>query len=409
MNKINNEADVMNNIDSIIEQISEHIRETSPRVGFIRSQIIKTEIINTNILWIKLLLYDNDPLPLTVDILKDIYTSPIKNIYTSPGSGINTEANFITPRSRNVAIYLVNKGYNFIGVSPREDNAPSLPNYGPFKDWGLQKHSDDFYKVITLFQNILYLDYDVLGHSGGALTVLNYASKTLDNKLKVVRVIDMIGSYSPNSQEFINSQTSRDATIQLMNRGKFADTDILGIRFLVQSAQSNPTGDSGFPRPVGGGNFTNEGLLYYALIHSNQLPGPLTGITGLSSSWYFKQGYLSGTYTFGNTPIDDTYNLTHTNIQTIYSLIATIGSGIYPMAFDRDIFAAWCNSFQLIFEDIKVPIFYINTELGFGDAAYTLSLLKNSNVTYSNVSGYGHADPTFSDTAEIDFWNILVP
>lgn len=397
------------NTTSEITNIIGQIREKAISMGFNRVEIVKIEVINTNILWTQFLLYDNEPLPIKLDILKDLYVYPIKTIYSSPGSGLNTESNFITPRNNNLAIFLVNKGYIFVGTTPREDAAPPVPNFGLFKDWGLAKHTNDFNKVITLFQNVIDQDYEVLSHSAGALVALNYASLTNMAKFKAVRVIDIVGQYPPNSQEFINSQISLGATQDFISRGIFSDTDILGFKLIAQQAQANPTGDSGFPRPVGGGNFTNEGLLFFALIFTGQLPGKLTEVTGLPSSWYFKQGFLAGTYEFGPTPIEDNYSLTYTNIETVFSALGSIGSGTYPMAYNRDFFAVWSNSYPLVWENIRVPVFYINTELGFGDVSHTISLLSSASVIYDVIMGYAHADPVFSETADTDFWNKLVP
>ena len=369
-------------------------------------EVVKIEIINTNILWTQLLLYDNDALPIKIDILKCLTKSLTKNIYLSPGSGLNTEINFITPKNRNLAIFLANKGYLVIGVTPREDAATLTFNFELMKDWGLTKHTNDFSEIIEIFQKISNIDYDVLGHSAGAEVVLNYSSITENKKLSAVRIIDIIGQYSPDSQNFQNAQISLSATNQVINSGIFINTDNLGFKFLVQQAITDPKGDSGIPRPTTG-NFTNEGLVFFSLIFTGQLPGILTPITNLPSSWYYVQGYLAGTYEFGPTPLLDIYSLTHTNIQTIYNSIGSLGSGIYPLTYDN--YATWCGVFPLQFSNIKVPVYYINTELGFGDASYTVSLLSNANVTYAIVNNYGHADPVYSNTAETDFWSKLVP
>ncbi len=393
----------------IAAEIKEKIRHTSIN----KIETVKTELINNNILWTQLLLHDYDILPIKIDILLDIFRVPTKNIYLSPGTGLNVESNFITPISNNIATFLANKSYLVIGITPREDAAPQDFNFELMKDWGLQKHTDDFTEIVGLFQSIYNIDYDILGHSAGAAVAFNYSSKVdfhKDKELKAVRIIDMIGEYPPSSQEFINAQMSLDVANQLINGGTFVDTDIAGFKFITQLAQLDPNGDSGVPRPVpSGGNFTNLELLHFSLIFTGQLPGILTGITGLPGSWYFKQGFLSGTYQFGDTPIDDTFSLTHTNINTIYSAISSVGSGIYPLAYERDFYSLWINSFPLIWANINVPVFYINAELGFGDNSYTVGLLTRSTVTHSVVNGYGHADPVYSDTAETDFWNILIP
>ena len=403
-----NKETVSNMHKKIIADIKDKIRNATIN----KIEIVKVELINKNIAWTQLLLHDNDVLPIRVDILTDIFNAPTKNIYMSPGTGLSIESDFITPVSNNIAVFLANKSYLVIGITPREDAALQDFNFELMKDWGLQKHTDDFSEIVKLFQSIYNINYDILGHSGGAAVVFNYSSKVdfnKDKKLKAVRIIDMVGEYPPNSQEFNNAQICLNASNQLINSGVFVDQDVAGFKFITQQAQLDPNGDSGVPRPVSGGNFTNIGLLYFSLIYTGQLPGTLTNTTGLPGSWYLKQGFLSGTYQFGDTPTSDTFSLAHTNINTIYSAISTIGSGIYPLSYDRDFYSLWINSFPLAWTNIKVPVFYVNTELGFGDESYTVGLLTHSNVTSNIVHDYGHADPVYSDTAGNDFWNILFP
>ena len=376
-------------------------------------ELVKLEIINNNILWTQFLLDDGDILPIKIDLLNDLFSRQTKNIYLSPGTALNIQTNFITPKNKNLAVFLANKHYLVIGISPREDNAPANFNFDLIKDWGFEKHTQDFSEIVDIFQRIWDRDFDVLGHSAGALVVLNYSStpsyisSTTSNKLKTVRVIDEVGQYPLNSTGFQNSQASLNAANQLIANGTFVDNTFLGFVFLAQQAKTNPTGDSGVPRPAGD-NFTNEGLLFFSLINTAFLPGLLTPITGLPSFWYLKQGFNSGTYEFGPTPLEDKYALLHTNIQTIFDALSSIGSGTYPIAYDRAFYALRINQFPLNWGNIKVPVFWINTELGFGDASFTISLLKTQ-TTYDVVKNYGHADPVYSDTADIDFWPKLFP
>ena len=398
--------DVTTNIyNRMMSSINQKIGYTTIK----KIEFIKSEIIDNNILWIKLLLYDEEVLPLKVDILTNIFSIPTKNIYLLPGTGLNVESNFIIPTNNSIATFLAKKSYLVIGITPREDSAPSDFNFELMKDWGLQKHTNDVNKIINLFQSVYNTNYELLGHSGGALIAFNYASLFNNRKLKAVRIIDVVGEYTPNSQKFNNAQISLDAANQLLSEGTFVIPDIAGIKLLSQAAQVNPNGDSGVPRPVPGGNFTNIGLLHFSLIFTGQLPGILTPITGLPGSWFLEQGFLAGTYEFGEIPTADIFILTHTSINTIFNAIPTIGSGIYPLAYERDIYALLINSFPLIWQNIKVPIFYVDAALGFGDASYTISILTNTNVTSSLIQDYGHADCVYSNTAEIDFWNILIP
>lgn len=101
----------------------------------------------------------------------------------------------------------------------------------------------------------------------------------------------IFGMYAPESVEFTNTQASLAACDQLISQGVVANTEILGFQFIAQQAQLDPMGDSGFPRPVGG-NFTNEGLFYFALINTNTLPGLITPITGLPSNCSLSKDFL---------------------------------------------------------------------------------------------------------------------
>ncbi len=398
--------DVTTNIyNRMLNSINNKIDNTTIK----KIDIVKSTTLDGNILWTQLLLHDGGVLPIKIDILTKLSKIPTKAIYLLPGTGLNVESNFIIPTSNSIATFLANKYYLVIGITPREDSAPPDFNVELMKDWGLHKHTDDVNKVINLFQSIYNMQYEVLGHSGGALIAFNHASITSNRKLKTIRIIDVVGEYSPISQKFNNAQVSLNAANQLLSSGTFVITDIAGVKYLSQLAQTDPNGDSGVPRPVPGGNFTNIGLLHFSLIFTGQLPGILTPITGLPGSWFLEQGFLAGTYDFGATPTDDTFTLTHTNINTIFSAVPTIGSGIYPMAYERDIYALLINSFPLAWQNIKAPVFYLNAALGFGEASYTISLLTNSIVSSALVQDYGHADCVYSDTARTDFWNILIP
>ncbi len=371
----------------------------------------KVEQINNDMLWIQLLLYDEDVLPIKVDLLTSILSIPTKNIYILPGTGLNVESNFILPTNNSLATFLANKSYLVIGITPREDVAPQDFNFELMRDWGIQKHTDDVNKVIKLFQSMYNMRYELLGHSAGASVTFNYASKigSQNKKFKAIRIIDTIGQYPPNSDKYNNAQISMNACNQLINTGIFVNTETAGIKFLIQQAQIDPNGDSGVPRPVPGGNFTNVGLLHFSLIFTAQLPGVLTEITGLPGSWYLEQGFLAGTYDFGDIPTNDVFTLTHTNINTIYTSIPMIGSGIYPLAYERDIYAMLSNSFPITWSNIKVSVYYVNAELGTGNPGYTVGLLAGTSVYSSMVQNYGHADCVYSNTAKTDFWNILVP
>lgn len=90
----------------IVAQIKDKIKGTT--ISTIET--VKIEIINNNILWTQLLLYDHDILPIKIDILVDILKVPTKNIYLSPGTGLNVESNFIRPS----ILYIIYHKYYFL-------------------------------------------------------------------------------------------------------------------------------------------------------------------------------------------------------------------------------------------------------------------------------------------------------
>lgn len=377
---------------------------------FNKREFTNIKIIDNSIIHLQFKIHDNNPLPITIDIVQNIYIHQTKTIYMLPGSALNFESNFLTPQSDNLSIFLANKGYLVIGITPREDNSPTNFDYSLMKNWGLEFHTNDVSKVIESIQEIVHNDYEVLGHSAGSVVALNYASKNTNKNFKALRIIDIVGQYPSDSQEFLNSQVSRDATNTIMSQGTYIDNGFQNLKLISLAARATPTGDSGVPRYPLQGNFTYEGLIYFSGINTNQLPGLLTPITGLPDNWNFKQGFFAGTYNFDPiNPLNDNYSFTHTNISTLYSALDSVNSGVFPLEEQRDFYSLWSNSYPLNWNNIRVPTYWINAELGFGDVSNFISLLKNSKVTYNTINNYGHGDPVYSTTAHIDFWNKLFP
>lgn len=381
--------------------------------GFKKVVIIKNENFagNWNIWHIQADLYDSvNPLPIRVDILWNIMHTPQKNSYWQPGSGLSFEADFLAKPDPMIA--LVKKGSRVIGISPREAQATLDMDMAILKDLGMPNHTRDFSKIIDMVQSIYNLPYEVGGHSAGALDAEHYASLVGNSKpeFKALRKIDMPSQYPPGSTEQANAILTSQAINRLMNMGIYANFENVGSKQIADAARINPTGDSGFPRgdPLVG-NFTNINLLNFSLIFTGSLPGMYTGLTGLPGSWYLKKGYLEGTYNFDpNDPSKDTSSLTHTSLSTVYKALDTIGSGVSPLAYERDVMDIWSGANPIINRNnIKVPVYSISTEGGF-DTIDTASSMPNSpQVTSCIMPGYSHADPTFADKAVKKFWPKL--
>lgn len=376
--------------------------------GFNNVNII-SQTESNGIINVELDLFDsNNALPIRLNILTKNNVIPTKTLYLHPGTGLSFTSDFL---SNPTPIYnLVNKGYLVVGISPRESQATLDMNMNILRYNDLSNHTRDLSEVINVVQSIINNPYEVGGHSGGALIAIDYASQVGNSKhkFKAVRNIDMVGQYPSGSVERSNSISTISAIDQLTESGQYVNFDNAGLQQLVSAAQLYPDADSGVPRGILPGNFTYKGLLYFSLIYTNQLPGMYTSITGLSGSWYLKQGFCNGVYNFNEDPTLDTFSLTHTNINTIYSATANIGSGVYSLSYERDILSVWTGGNQVNWNNVRVPVYWINTEYGFGSTDI-VSLIPRANVNFGVVSGYGHADPTFSDTSVQDFWTILFP
>jgi pimeloyl-ACP methyl ester carboxylesterase len=392
------------------EQISKKIQTT----GFVKVVIIKNENLagNSNIRHIQADLYNSqNPLPVRMDVVWNTRKDQVKNIYLHPGSGLSFEADFLAKPDPVIA--LANNRSRVIGISPREAQATLDMDMTMLKDRDLVNHTKDFEKIINLVQSINNQPYEVGGHSAGALVAAHYASLAgnTKRKFKALRNIDMAAQYPPGSVERTNAIITSQAIRQLMSEGVYANFENVGFKQIAEMARLNPSGDSGVPRgnPLPG-NFTNIGLLYLSLIFTGGLPGMYTDLTGLPGSWYLKQGYLAGTYNFALNPAEDTFSLTYTNINTVYAALDSVGSGVYPLSYEKNMVDVWSDANPIInWANIKVPVYWINTEGGFGNTNPASLMLNSPQVTFSVMPVYGHADPTFADNVATDFWTKLFP
>jgi hypothetical protein len=75
--------------------------------------------------WVEVNFYD-EKYPLTVDVVGSNFQTVKKVIYLLPGGGVNFRSSFFTPMDNNIAQFLRTKGYLVIGITPREDNVPSV-------------------------------------------------------------------------------------------------------------------------------------------------------------------------------------------------------------------------------------------------------------------------------------------
>lgn len=350
--------------------------------------------------------------PPWVDVLVPSNGAPDHVVYMLPGGGANFAMSYLTPLQTNLATFLCNQGALVVGITPPEDAVPTgLPSYAFMRNWGLAKHSADVRRVISNVQTLVDLPFDILGHSYGASIALDVATRQPD-----LRRLIVLDTYSLDPQSELRAQAERtyDAHVQLIDDGVFHDETYSQFKPGVLAAAAAPQLDSGTSRQPAGaaGNFTLEGLVYFSLINSAGLPGIHTSITSLPGDWLLQRGFLAGEYTVAPNPQDDQYAFSHTTIVTVRQAAALAGSGIIPVALERDIWAVTANngSPKIRWNRIDAEVIWLNTELGYAHHTWGATRIRrggNERVTVDVIDGYGHIDMLWGDNAQQDVWQRL--
>ncbi|CAM5674195.1 thioesterase domain-containing protein [Streptomyces viridifaciens] len=344
-----------------------------------------------------------------VDVLGDGGTAH-RVVHLLPGGGLNVAANYGTAQGRSLARFLADHGYLVIGTTPRED-ALAADRIGPqCAGWGLDGHRADLERVVAAVRAVTGLPYELLGHSAGAaLALATAAARNSDRALRRVLVLDTTGPYDPGTEPELVARAG--ALTDLFQRQLAAGVLTVdpGLKGLFARAAAAPDAPSGLPRPQsapGAGQFSNLGLLHYALTHTRELPGP--------ANWIHHRGHSSGSYAFGATPEEDRFALTHTPLAVWQEAVARLGSGLQPTALLRDLAAVWAGRtdvHRIDWAAIRADVVWVNAEFGRGDHDLGARLVRRggARVDYRVVPGYGHGDVAWSATAERDVWEPLLP
>lgn len=363
--------------------------------------------------WVEAVFRDED-YPLTIDLLARKGRKTEKTIYLLTTSSLNFRSSFFTPEKSALAWYLAEKGYLVVGITPREDNVPLEDDPSVMAEWGIDKHVRDTRKIVELIQNVTDRPYDILGHSFGAVCAAGYAA-SYSGSLETVILLDL-PSFDPVAQpeKLLYAEISCDAYSLLMDSGVYADYAVSQLKGLLMAAALFPDADSGEARSFLGlsGNFTYSGLLHFSLINTAFLPGTITELTGLPQEWPMIQGYANGFYNFAFNPQDDDFGLCVSDISTFIGAASWIGSGIAPLALARDYTAAIAGLplYELDWSCIDEHVLWLNGELGMGSQTFAADIIRdggNSDVTVQIITGYGHGDLLFSNTAAEDVWKYI--
>jgi pimeloyl-ACP methyl ester carboxylesterase len=281
--------------------------------------------------------------------------------------------------------------------------------------WGLDKHVADIHSVIDKIEKkINNLPYVILGHSFGAAYALEYAGMYPDGADKII-ALD-IYSFGPedilpdNTPYFVAAAGLSSLYAGTIASGQTADSTYSQIQSLMLISLLFPKIDSGESRaPFAAKDFTYEGLLYFTMINSAILPGIFYDTTGLPAEWPMIGGYVSGNYLFSDKPVNDQYSLNHTDMFNLREASVKVGSGLVPYALYRDFFTvnAVDGDSNIRWSQIKKPVLWINTALGYGNYMHGADLITPP-VTWAIIDDYGHLDILASKTAQKDVWQAYI-
>lgn len=362
--------------------------------------------------WIELDIHDED-YPLTVDILGSNGLIPRGIVYMLPGGAQNFRSSYLTPLDGGLAQYYRRHGYLVIGISPREDHVSDAERDLAFMArWGMAQHRSDIHSVVTLVQSISELPFELLGHSYGAASALDYAS-VHPNELRRVVALD-IYSIDPNVDRASINRARRtyEAYVTLMESGVYADDSYHDFGPLVRRSLRSPDADAGTTPATG--QYTSKQMLLFGMIYSSVLPGIHTPLTGLPGDWPMTMSTIAGRYFTGDVLEDDAQLFTRTHAATLRGAAEVLGGGLISMAFARDFWAvaALEPEYTLRWQEITTEVVWLNSELGYGNQTYGAELIRqagNTRVEVAVIPEYGHADMLWSKTAREDVWQRLFP
>jgi pimeloyl-ACP methyl ester carboxylesterase len=360
--------------------------------------------------WIELDLHD-EAFPLTVDILASNVLAPRGIVYMLPGGASNFRSSYLTPLEGGLAQYYRRHGYLVVGISPREDHVLDQERDLAFmSQWGMAKHRNDIHAVVTLVQSVSALPFELLGHSYGAASALDYASVYPDELQRVV-ALD-IYSIDPNVDRTSINQArwTYEAYVTLMESGVYADDSYHDFGPLVRSSLMAPDAGADSGSRLGTYQYTSKQLLLFGMIYSSVLPGIHTPLTGLPGDWPMAMSTIAGEY-FTE---DDNQLFTRTHPATLRAAAEVLGGGLISMAFARDFWAvaALEPAYKLRWDQITTEVVWLNSELGYGEQTYGAELMRkagNTRVEVAVIPEYGHADMLWSKTAREDVWQRLFP
>jgi pimeloyl-ACP methyl ester carboxylesterase len=328
---------------------------------------------------------------------------------------MNFRASFMIPPEGNLAHFFRRHGYLVVGITPREDTVPADVRDTAFmEDWTMTQHRDDIRKVVSLVQSIVPLPYELLGHSYGAASALDYAGAYPGDAARVI-ALD-IYSFDPrvDNGAMRRARRTHAAYLDLQRAGVHADTSYADFQSLAREGLGRPDGGFGPGKDDEYARYTSKQMLLFGMIYSAVLPGVHTEITGLPGDWPMAMSTVAGDEGWEFRPSDDNRTFARTSLPTLLLAADELGGGLISMAFARDYWSVVSmveGEHALPWENIVGDVLWVNSELGYHDQMYGAELIgqaSGARVKTAVVPGYGHADMLWSRTAREDLWESLL-
>jgi pimeloyl-ACP methyl ester carboxylesterase len=365
--------------------------------------------------WLEIDLFDQ-PYPLSIDIVASNLSAPRGVVYMLPGGAMNFRASFMVPPEDNLAHFFRRHGYLVVGISPREDTVPADTKDTSFMEaWGMTQHREDIRKVVSLVQSVVPLPYELLGHSYGAASALDYAAAYPGDAARVM-ALD-IYSFDPSADNGAMRRARRTyaAYLELQSEGVHADTSYADFSTLAREGLA-PV-DGGAPHTYGDEylRYTSKQMLLFGMIYSAVLPGVHSDITGLPGDWPMAMSTVAADDGWEFRPSDDNSTFSRTSLATLLLAADELGGGLVSMAFARDYWSVVSmveGAHELPWAGIAGDVVWLNSELGYHEQMYGAGLIvpaAGARVETAVIPGYGHADMLWSQTARTDVWQRLLP
>lgn len=326
---------------------------------------------------------------------------------------------FLTDPARNLPVFLAQNGVDVWGIDFRWTLVPATTtDFSFMQNWGLEQDANDLGTALAVARSVRL----ATGNGFGKMLLLGWSKggqigyAYLNNESQVPPGLRQVRGYIPVDIYLkTDNETLRDAackrylgSVGFWQNGTFQNGNGALINQIWQAATTAPDDASGVIP-----NFTNRqagfavGAMTFIFFAPGLAPAPLYHFTG-------------GTY--------DAQGLPNGLLYTPEASLLALEAGASPFQPARELLdadAATCDdpaiaevAFDDHLADIKVPVFYVGADGGFGHyGIHTTTLLGSQDVTHlvvdlqpaaAQLVEFGHADLFLATDAETLVWQPVL-